>query len=166
MKELESKYKVANFEAIEKKLIGLGARFARKFRGVDTYFVVPNNPGGRKYLRVREKDGKCEISFQFVHNDIHTDEWETEVEDAEVAKEIFKQLGYKVDIVVDKKRCIYHLLDSEISLDEVKHLGSFVEIESPSENEIKKIAKMLGLEKSKLVKGAGYPDLLKRKSSN
>lgn len=160
--EYEYKYKVIDLQLIRHKIEDLQSRLKKEFQCIDIYFVVPNNPGGQKYLRVREKNGKAEINFHIAHDDLRTDEWELDIGSSSMMVELLKQLGFKVDVVVDKKRQIFKYLNSEIALDRVKDLGSFVEIESPNEKELLSIATEFGLDERQKIKGSGYPDLLRK----
>ena len=159
--EIESKYRIDNISKIKEKLEFLGAKNEGKHHWVDTYFILPNNPEGKKYLRVREVDHKSELSYKLVESNTHKHEWETEVQSAEMAKGIIKQLGYEVDVIVDKERETHRYKNSEVVLDDVKNLGLFVEIESPNVEEIEEIANELGFEKNQLVEDLGYPDLIR-----
>jgi len=160
--EIEYKFKVENFEKILGKLSSLGADFQSENEIVDIYFILGNNEEGRKYLRLREKNRKGEISYSFAESESHTLEWETQVGSVETMKLILEKLELDVDVKVEKLRKTYKLGDSEIVLDEVKHLGNFVEIESASLDELLQLMKKLGLEENERIKGAGYPDLIKK----
>ncbi len=159
--EIEYKYKVADLSGERQKLLALGAKLKEKYEGKDIYFVVPENPEGRKYLRLRSKDNKSELSYSYAKSEIETEEWETGVDDIKTVEEIFLKLGYKYDVVIEKQREIYLLQNSEVVLDEVNSLGKFVEIESPNRKELLSIASKLGLTEGERVKGMGYPDMLR-----
>lgn len=157
--EIELKYRLEDLAQFMPRLKKLGMKKIKSYSGCDTYYLVPDNPGGRKYLRVREQEGRMELDYHYAQSDTHTDEWETVVGSAEITKEILGQLGYKIDVTIEKQRQIYQYKDSEVVVDEVKDLGSFVEIESPNEEELRLIIKELGLDEEHLVKGMGYSDL-------
>jgi len=159
--EIEHKYQVKDLEVIKKGLQKIGAKREGEKHVVDVYFEVPNNPEGRKYLRVRNKGGKSEISYSYAESESDTHGWETAVESKEMAEEIFLQLGFKHDVIVDKKRETYVYKNSEVVLDTVANLGSFVEIEAPNHKELSTIANELGLTEEARVKGMGYPDLIR-----
>ncbi len=145
--EIELKFRAKDFSGVKSILERVGANFIKESVDIDTYFILPNNPEGRKYLRVREKNGRSELSFKYVKTETHKHEWETEVKSAEMTKAVLEQLGFKVDVIVDKKRSIFHYKNSEILLDDVKDLGKFIEIESPNVTEIEDISKELNLVK-------------------
>jgi len=159
--EIEYKYKISDIGEYKHKVEELGAKFLDEKWGVDTYFVVPKNPEGRKYLRIRKNTDFSEFSYSYAISESKTKEWETKIEDAETAKDILFELGYKLDVIVDKTRRTYKYKDSEILLDVVKDLGHFIEIESPNLTELLKIAKELGLSEKVRITSQGYPDLIR-----
>ncbi|MFA7243761.1 MAG: class IV adenylate cyclase [Patescibacteria group bacterium] len=164
--EIELKYKIDDPDAVIKKLDQIDAKYVKEFRCIDTYFLVPDNAEGRKYLRVREKGDKKELAYHFVPSYARTDEWEMSIDDAKMAKEILQKIGHDIDVVVDKKRRVYIYGDSEIVIDEVVDLGNFIEIESPSISEVEKIEKLFGFKKSDRLDKCGYPDMIRERLIN
>lgn len=164
--EIEYKYRVSDLAGERKKLLAFGAKLKEKYEGKDIYFIVPENPEGRKYLRLRSKNEKSEISYSYAKSELETEEWETGVEDIKIAEEIFLHLGYKYDVVIEKQRETYLFEGSEVVLDDVKNLGKFVEIESPNKKELLHIASKLELTEKERVKGMGYPDMLRSGFTN
>jgi len=87
-----------------------------------------------EWLRLRNADNKYSITYKNWHHDKdgkshHCDEYESELENIEMLEKIFKALNYKSLTVVDKLRKIWNYKNFEISIDTVKNLGDFVEIE-------------------------------------
>lgn len=87
-----------------------------------------------EWLRIREGEGGCSVNYKkWIHNEDgesnHCEELETVVEDVEVMKKMFEVLNFKHLVTVNKKRTAWKYKDYEISFDEVKDLGDFVEIE-------------------------------------
>lgn len=159
--EIEYKYKISDLVPFREKLTNLGAEKEQTVHCTDTYFVVPNNPEGRKYLRIRDMGAKKELSYSVAMSELRTNEWETEVADASVTADLLKQLGYKIDVIVEKKRDVYIYKGSEVLLDTVVNLGKFVEIEARNEQTLLQIENDLGLEPTDRVKRMGYPDLVR-----
>lgn len=159
--EIELKYQVSSLKDIEEKIKNFGAKFEKEFRGIDSYFLVPDNKDGKKYLRVREKGDKFELCFHYVPTNTKSYEWETGISDVKMMQEILRQIGHKDDVIVDKPRKIFKYKNSEIVLDQVKDLGSFVEIESPSEDELFEIEKELGFNAEMRIDDRGYPDMVR-----
>ena len=126
----------------------------------DTYYVM-ENPS--HYLRVREEDGRKSLEFHDHVGENTTHEWETEVSDPEIAKEILVHIGKKVDIIVEKERSVKEMDGCLIMWDKVKDLGEFVEIEAESEEEAQKCAEKIGLSKKDLGADKSYPNLVKEK---
>ncbi|MDO8513257.1 MAG: class IV adenylate cyclase [bacterium] len=157
--EIELKYKIDDIGQMTEQIEKLGAEFKQESTGVDTYYIVPDNPGGKKYLRVRKKDGNAELDYHYAQSETRTDEWETGVASADMTNEILRQLGFQIDVTIEKKRTVYTYKNSELVLDEIKDLGTFIEIESPNEEELQSIIKELNLKGNQRVKSMGYSDL-------
>ena len=154
--EVEIKIPVTKkiFEEIKKnlkrkvKLVGVS-------RDLDKYFNAPHRNFLEKtpteeFLRVRiKKDASfftnnntskknVVASFTYKHGywnskgeHTHSDESETRVENFEQLEKILDALSFKKILVIDKIREIYKVRNTfEISLDKVKGLGYFIEIES------------------------------------
>ena len=88
----------------------------------------------RKWLRLRDADGKCSLDFKNWHYDGSgksewCDEFETSIGEIEQAKKILTALGFETLTTVDKVRRCWRYGDYEVALDSVKDLGEFVEIE-------------------------------------
>jgi adenylate cyclase, class 2 len=86
-----------------------------------------------EWLRVRES-GKHSITYKNWHHRVdgksnHCDEFETVVQDAQQIRNIFKVLDIKPVITIDKYRRSWNHDKYEVSIDEIKGLGSFVEVE-------------------------------------
>ena len=83
----------------------------------------------REWLRIGKRGNKNIITYKNWH-DVHCDEYEVEIDDIDKMHKIFDVLNLKKISKVDKKRRKYIYLDKyEISLDNVKELGYFIEIE-------------------------------------
>lgn len=88
----------------------------------------------KEWLRLRDSGGKYSINYKNWYFDDegkshHCDEYETKVEDLDQIKKILNVLNFKSIVTVDKLRKIWIYKDYEISVDSVKGLGDFVEIE-------------------------------------
>jgi predicted adenylyl cyclase CyaB len=85
-------------------------------------------------LRLRDSSGKFSINYKNWHTDKngrshYCDEYETEIGKKDQLEKIFSSLNVKLLTTVDKKRRIYMYKNYEISMDSIKGLGNFVEIE-------------------------------------
>lgn len=72
------------------------------------------------------------------------DEYETEISDAHAARQILGALGYeevKTDI---RNRTSYRIKNSLVEIDEYPKIPAFLEVESPTREELKNIVHLLG----------------------
>lgn len=138
MKEIEIKVQI---QRISKLLSFLekDAKLVKEERQVDEYFspkehsFIAEEPV-KEWLRLRNENGKVSLNHKLWHYDAdgrsnYCDEYETSVENADELKNILIALRFEPIITVDKNRKSYLYKKYEISLDQVKSLGEFVEIE-------------------------------------
>jgi adenylate cyclase class 2 len=115
------------------------AMFVSEEHQIDKYFspkyrdftkVRPVN----EWLRLRDSSGKHSINYKNWHHDKDgksnsCDEYETSIDEIDQIERIFSAIDIRPLIVVDKTRKIYMYKDYEISVDSIKNLGDYVEIE-------------------------------------
>jgi adenylate cyclase class 2 len=107
------------------------------------------------------------MDYHRVHSALETEEFELDIDNTDTALTILKQLGFEVDCIVDKNRIVYKKENIEVTIDTVKELGTFVELEiegekdDETEKRLLDLALKLGLEEANRVSNKGYPDLLK-----
>lgn len=136
--EIEIKTKV---EHIESLLTFLKESAESKYtdQQIDEYYTPAHrdflevNPI-EEWLRLRNSEGKFSITYKKWHYEVdktsnYADEYETGIASLEGMKKIFSALNFKYLITVDKNRSTWNYKDYEISIDSVKELGDFVEIE-------------------------------------
>lgn len=173
-KEIEIKMQLTSVELdILKAWLKEKSRFVRSIHHIEYYL---NNPkfsfhfdrdglkDSNDYLRIRmteKEDSVCLKKFfpdpNVPGRHTHCDEYETEVKDGKVLLELMAQLGYTDVTIIDKIREEYMYLDFEVVIDDVKDLGTFVEIELKKDcedvkaghKEIKDFIKILGITKYK-----------------
>jgi adenylate cyclase class 2 len=152
--EIEAKLKVKSLARIERKLKNCGAEFIGKFVQSDTYFDDAKGTIRKadSALRIRrQRTGRKEqitIAFKGPRQKgrfKQRREIQFQVDNADLAEMLLAELGYKKVIVVKKKRREWRSGGCLIALDELPILGSFVEIEGPSEKRIASVQKRLGL---------------------
>ena len=125
---VELKARVDNLHTIRKKLTGLGAQYVQTCRQIDLYFEVPKG-----WLKLREVEGESVAKLIYYEREKiagpkRSAVYIVKIEKAEFLKVLLKKI-LQTEIVVDKVREIYQLEGTQIHLDSVKELGTFVEFE-------------------------------------
>ena len=163
-KLLELKARVKSIDAIRKKLLDLKAIYVGTFRQVDTYF---SSPKGRLKLRKVDDQENAKLIY-YCREDITGPKLSEiviiDIQDPESFKALFKKLLGK-RVRVDKERVIYTYEGTQVHLDTVKNLGTFIEFERRISNVnkdrrvLEKLMKRLKIEQKDLIQGS-YSDLL------
>jgi adenylate cyclase class 2 len=142
MLEIEMKFPVADFAALERRLHEWGAGAATAREDADEYFNAPDRDFARtdEALRLRRIGAANYVTYKGPKRDAQT-KTRTEIEvrladGDQVAHDfaaVLKHLGYRPTAVVRKRRSVYHLkregFDLEVCLDDVQQVGRFVELE-------------------------------------
>jgi adenylate cyclase class 2 len=169
--EIEAKLKVDSLDKVARKLRSSGAEFMGERLQNDTY--LDNSKG-----TMRKTDSALRIRRQFVKGREQVvitfkgpkkkgrfkrrKEIEFAVGDGNLAEKFLEMLGFKKAIVVKKNRREWLLGGCLVALDDLPELGSFVEIEGPSEKRIASVQKKLGLEHLPHIPRS-YANMIKRK---
>lgn len=137
--EVEIQARIKNPKEVEKKLKRVG-KFVKARKQVDKYFVMPQRNFFAKeppieYLRIRHEKDKNHLNYSFLHFGKNgwlraTDEYETLVDKPEVVEEIFNKIGLIPKITVIKTRKYFNCGNFEVTLDQIKGLGDFMEVEA------------------------------------
>ncbi|MBI2023449.1 class IV adenylate cyclase [Candidatus Giovannonibacteria bacterium] len=141
-KEIEVKAKIENMQEISKKLVVLGCVLSEPIMQNDKTFVDTDYgeydkfQPGKNILRIRESNEKFLFTIkQPQSNELDAIEYETEILDPKEFERALGLMGYKSAVVINKTRRKAKFNDFEICLDEVKGLGSFIEVEKITEDE-------------------------------
>jgi len=139
-------------------------KLIRSSHQIDYYFNPPHKDFlfedrlGKKraddYLRIRIDEKEGGVTYKHYHRELeaegraYLDEVETSLGKPDKLLKIFELLGFKVSAVIDKTRNSYSYGEFQFDCDEVKDLGTFVEIELKSkvvspDDGFKKIYKLL-----------------------
>lgn len=170
---VETEIKIKVSENDYKRLLNFmtqKAQFIKESNQVDTYYQPTyrkflNDKEVNEWLRIGERGNKTILNYKNWHDNMYCNEYEVEIDNKDNLGRIFKILDLEQIAVVDKKRIIYFYLEKyEISLDFVKDLGYFIEIEvkkytkSPIDeySDVLKLAKNLDLNLDNIDK-RGYP---------
>ena len=150
--EQELKLKVDEFKSIKSRLATAKAIRIGSFSQTDIYYGNEHliKALGRSFLiRIRESGKKHMLAFKGATGKVGSyEEYETHINDAAAASNMFEKSGFEHIITVRKKRESYKYKDSTINLDSVEGLGKFVEIEiisdKPAKNKLNEIVRELG----------------------
>lgn len=135
--EIEIKATFEDKVKLKSALASLGAKAEKEKHQVDEYYNHPSRDTRKtkEYLRLRYKPGETKAVFAYHVNiaDGVTKEYEVPIENLPVFKEILKGLNFPLLGVIDKKRETYKIGDFTITLDEVRDIDNFLEIEVEGE---------------------------------
>jgi len=109
------------------------------------------------WVRVREEADKITMSVKTIKDNKKIEDQNEiciNVSDFEKAREIINTIGCQEMAYQESKRELWKIDDVEITIDEWPFLEPFVEIEGPSEQIVKKIAKQLNFDYSKALFGS------------
>jgi adenylate cyclase class 2 len=177
-KEIEVKAKVNNLEELKSKLIELGCIFNEPEVQEDTTFV--NFDGDytvfmpeTNFIRIRKtKDSIIFTLKRPQSNELDCIEREVKVSDSKQLQDMLKFMGYHSVVNLTKTRTKTKYNDMEICLDEVKELGSFIEVEKVVEGngnlvqeELFSFLETLGINREDRVLN-GYDTLVYLKQNN
>jgi len=127
-KLVELKAKVEDLDVVREKLTSLGAQHLGTFRQIDVYFEVPK---GRLKLREVEDNNKAELIYyqrENIAEPKRSDVFILKVQEPAFLKTLLGRL-LKIRATVEKVREIYRYQGTQIHLDRVNKLGTFLEFE-------------------------------------
>lgn len=120
------------------------AVFVGQEKQIDTYFSPAHEDFTKQrpikeWLRLRESSKGFSINYKNWHygkdgKSHYCDEYESKIEKIDQLKNILKSLDMKKVVEVNKLRKIWRYKNYEISIDSVKKVGDFVEIEYKGSN--------------------------------
>lgn len=155
------------------------AVFVKDSNQIDTYyqpkyckFITNDDKPIKEWLRIGKRGNQVILNYKNWY-DCYCDEYEVEINDDKSLEKIFNALNFEKIAIVDKKRKIYLYQDKyEFSLDNVKNLGYFVEIEIKKYtssvleeyDNLIKLAKRLNLNLDNIDR-RGYPYYLLKKDN-
>src|SRR3954469_1364281 len=137
--EIEAKMKVGSFEPVLAALGECGAKFLGEHVETDAFFDTADRAllAGDRGLRLRvavDASGKSEVLLTYkgpvgAGAIKQREEIQTPVGDAQMMGKLLEQVGFKQTLKYQKRRKSWMLDSCRVELDEIPHLGKFVEIE-------------------------------------
>jgi adenylate cyclase class 2 len=152
--EIEAKLKVESLEPIAQKLSQVGAKAGPTVNQTDYYFddkhgsLAKSDRVIRLRNEVQDKNEKIILAYKGPRESgkfKRRQEIQFGVDNAQQAIALLAAFGFEKSLVVQKRRKLWYLEGCEIALDELPQLGTFVEIEGPSEEKIAEVQSKLGL---------------------
>jgi adenylate cyclase class 2 len=166
--EIEAKMKVESFDAVLDILRSAGTKVGSELE-TNIFFDTPEaslkkgDQGLRLRVAFNEKGKKkCTVTFKgpLQKGELKTrEEIEFTVNKPSAVTELFAKLGYREAMSFEKRRETWNFEQCEIALDELPHLGKFVEVEGDTAEQVIAARKGLGLDKAELI-SRGYISML------
>ena len=161
--EIEAKMRVSDFDAVRTALHGRGAARVGLTLETNTFFDTDDRLllAGDEGLRLRtnrDADGGRETHVITYKGPMQAgrvksrEEVELDVADAAGAAALLQKLRFARVLTFEKRRETWKLDDCKVELDELPHLGTFVEIEGPGEAAVLKVREALGLADQPIIK--------------
>jgi adenylate cyclase class 2 len=152
--EVEVKFLQVDHDDIRAKLKAAGAELEQPMRLMRRSLFDFEDKRLHKswaHFRVRDEGDKVTMTLKREKRDGATDahgvqEVETTVGDYEIAVELFKELGLVMESQQESKRENWELDGCEVVLDEWPWLKPYIEVEGPTEEAIRSVAKKLGFD--------------------
>jgi predicted adenylyl cyclase CyaB len=162
--EIEAKVRVDDLQATVDRLGSLDAQRVGQMHELNIFLDSADrhlytSDRGLRIRMIDHEDGRNESTITYkgprrpgkVKN---RREIEFQVSDEEDASALFAELGYVETIRFEKRRTRYRYDGCVIELDELPHLGTYVEIEGPDEKSVIAVLKQLGLSDRPLIKSS------------
>jgi adenylate cyclase class 2 len=164
--EIEAKMRVPDLSPIRARLKELGAIFRSRVIETNIIFDRPDASfsAAAQGLRVRQvrdaETGNQLPSTLTYKGPPHAsklksrEEIELTVSHGPAAIELLRRLGMTTILSFEKQRESWHHEQCHIELDQVPHLGSFVEIEGPDEPTVMRVRELLQLTDQQIIKSS------------
>lgn len=148
--EIEAKWLNVDHTEMRERLKACGAKLVQSERLMTRKVFDHEDKRLEKlggWVRVRNEGDKVTMSYKQLNDrTLHgTKEVSVVVDDFDKTCTFLESIGLRAHSYQETKRESWILRDSEIELDTWPWIPSFLEIEAPSENELKKTAQELGL---------------------
>lgn len=156
--EYEAKFININKDEFRQKLKSVGAKLIKpEMLYKRTVFFPPKgyNIVG-SWVRVRDEGDKITMSYKVTTNGDIKKQQETMliVDDYQNACQFLLNLGCRQKAYQETKREIWNLNGVEITIDEWPYIEPYTEIEGKNEEEVKKVANVLGFDYKQAIFGA------------
>ena len=163
--EIEAKMAVPDLEPVRARLREVGGEPAGRMLEVNAFFDTEDrsllaSDRGLRLRRNRDRDSGAEehvITYKGPrqHGALKSrEEVELSVTDSDAAVQLFERLGFARTLAFEKRRESWRLGGCKVELDELPHLGCFVEVEGPAEDLVLRVREQLGLADRPIIKSS------------
>lgn len=163
--EIEAKMKVADLDAVRRKLQEVGAEQLGEIFEINTFFdkkdrsLLAADQGLRLRVNRDVQTGIETYVYTFKGPRLHgklksRDEIELEVNNPKDGERFLIALGFEKIMSFEKRRHKWKFEGCSIELDELPHLGVYVEIEGPDETTVLRVRQSLGLSGAPIIKSS------------
>jgi adenylate cyclase class 2 len=175
MIEMELRAILENKLNVMKKLEKFGCKWVIEDKQVDVIYLQRDTQAiiNIPVFRIRKINNNIILTLKIMDDDYDTaEELELEVSDEKTMSNMLNIIGYHPEIEVAKNRRQTQYRGYNICIDEIEHLGEFIEIECISENrddkdkiyeEMKSVLMDLGVKENNIIKEKYFEMLLKEK---
>jgi adenylate cyclase class 2 len=168
--EIEAKMQMRDVPALEQRLLAAGAARGPNLLETNTFFDTPqrrlrSSDQGLRIRQAQDQDsGQTTVTITHKGPRSHGQlknrpETELIVHDADEAHRLLSALGFVAGLVFQKRRQRWELDGCHVEIDTLPYLGTFVEIEGPSESAVLAVRQRLELQDLALIK-ASYASML------
>ncbi|MEM8739792.1 MAG: class IV adenylate cyclase [Planctomycetota bacterium] len=165
MIEVEAKLRLTDPPALHEKLKAVQAVRDRQMLETNTYFDQPDgqlktsDQGLRVRVELDKLTGKSETLLTHKGARAHgrlksRSETEVGVSDPRAAAQMLSVLGYAPVLTFEKRRTRYLLDGCRVEIDTLPYLGTFVEIEGSSDDDVIAVQDKLGLADQPLIRAS------------
>lgn len=147
-KEIEARFLDVDKQKLVEKLIALGADDKGDTALAEIIFYDADNqwPDQGRFVRIRSANGVTKLTYK--HNKAQTIDSAREIEfavpDASLAEQFLESIGLIAFRHQEKKRHTFEINGVTVDIDTWPKVPTYVELEGPSESEIKTVAERLG----------------------
>ena len=156
IKEIEAKFLEVDVKELRKNIKEIGGKLIHPLMLYKRYAFFLINKKQKGYARVRQENGKVTMTIKTYDESKYANEYEVELNNSlEEAKDFMIGAGFKIKAYQETLREKWNIAGcNEIVIDTVPGIPTYVELECNNEENIKKLAKKLGLDYSKANYGA------------
>ena len=160
--EIEAKMRLPDVAALEARLTGTGALRGPVIEEFNRFFDTPQHSlrsaGEGLRIRIERSSDRPEPVAIITHKGPRAPgqlktrhETELRVDDPDGAASLLGALGFVAVLSFEKRRARWMLEDCRVEIDELPHLGHFVEIEGPAEQRVLELRRTLELDTESLI---------------